>query len=83
MLIKLNRYSPISLGNLNASASASDIAALSFRKILTAIGPGAVLRASVAFRSLVDVQGAVYAAVRNVDSYHSRPVSIEARAALN
>jgi hypothetical protein len=34
-------------------------------------------------RSLVDVQGAVHAAVRNMDSYHSRPVSIEARAALN
>jgi hypothetical protein len=44
---------------------------------------GAVLRTSVAIRSLVDVQGAVHAAVRNVDSYHSRPVSIEARAALN
>jgi hypothetical protein len=30
--------SPISLGNLNVSASASDKATLSFRKILTAIG---------------------------------------------
>jgi hypothetical protein len=40
----------------------------------------AVLRASVAFHSLADVEGAVLAAVSDVDSDHSHLVLIAAKA---